>query len=553
MTRAPLISDPDVVEADERTPLVNGTHAQTKTDDADAAIANGQSDVVPTSRATIVGILSTLMLGVFIASADSSIVIATSSQIASEFNRFSEASWLVTSYSLAQCACQPLYGKLSDIFGRRSVLVFSYIVFLVGCGLCGIGQTYWQVIAGRAISGIGGAGMSGLVSVIIADMLPIREVAKWRSYVNVVSTVGRSCGGPLGGWLVDTTGWRWIFLGQCPISAVSILLVAWRLPNLTTPLDSQDQEQRKETFKGRLRRIDFLGAALLPSALIAFFIALDFVGKSYRWFYIAPLAGLSLILTALFLYVENYKAVEPVFPLSIVFKRDVFTANALAGLQLAAQFTIFYTTPIYFQVITGISAAAAGSRLILMVVGNMVGGIVAGHLISRTRHYKVITTIAVGLGSTCYLLVLIRWRGSTAWYDTAIVILGGFGMGMTQSSSFIHLAASLTGKEIAIASMSWYLSANIGMLVAANLFNALHNTSLLAFLKQDLREIDNADKIIHGAVSDLEFIRTLPEGIQKLVIHSYVNSLSVTNAMSLAFGLCSVVAALTVREHPLAE
>jgi hypothetical protein len=141
------------------------------------------------------------------------------------------------------------------------------------------------------------------------------------------------------------------------------------------------------------------------------------------------------------------------------------------------------------------SAAAAGSRLILMVVGNMVGGIVAGHLISRSRHYKAITTIAVGLGSTCYLLVLIRWRGSTAWYDTAIVILGGFGMGMTQSSSFIHLAASLTGKEIAIASMSWYLSANIGMLVAANLFNALHNTSLLAFLKQDLREIDNADKV----------------------------------------------------------
>ncbi|CAG9956610.1 unnamed protein product [Clonostachys rosea f. rosea IK726] len=543
MTRAPSTSDSDVVEADERTPLVNGTHAQAKSDDADTAIENGQCDVVPTSRATIVGILSTLMLGVFIASADSSIVIATSSQIASEFDRFSEASWLVTSYSLAQCACQPLYGKLSDIFGRRSVLVFSYIVFLIGCGLCGIGQTYWQVIAGRAISGVGGAGMNGLVSVIIADMLPIREVAKWRSYVNVVSTVGRSCGGPLGGWLVDTTGWRWIFLGQCPISAVSILLVAWRLPNLTTPLDSQDQEQGKETFKDRLRRIDFLGAALLPSALIAFFIALDFVGKSYQWVYIAPLAGLSLVLTLLFLYVENYKAVEPVFPLSIVFKRDVLTANALAGLQLAAQFTV----------ITGMSAAAAGSRLILMVVGNMVGGIVAGHLISRSRHYKAITTIAVGLGSTCYLLVLIRWRGSTAWYDTAIVILGGFGMGMTQSSSFIHLAASLTGKEIAIASMSWYLSANIGMLVAANLFNALHNTSLLAFLKQDLREIDNADKIIHGAVSDLEFIRTLPEAIQKLVVHSYVNSLSVTNAMSLAFGLCSVVAALTVREHPLAE
>lgn len=149
----------------------------------------------PSSSLAIWTVVPFSLLGVFVANADGSLVVASSQQIASEFNALANASWIVTSFVLAQCATQPLYGKLSDIFGRKSNLTVSYLLFAAGCFLCGIGRTYGQVLAGRAISGMGGAGMTALVSIIIADMVPVREVASWRSYVNVAATGGRAVGG----------------------------------------------------------------------------------------------------------------------------------------------------------------------------------------------------------------------------------------------------------------------------------------------------------------------------------------------------------------------
>lgn len=149
----------------------------------------------PSTSVAIWTVVPVSLLGVFVANADGSLVVASSQQIASEFNTLSNASWIITSFILAQCATQPLYGKLSDIFGRKNNLTVSYLLFAAGCLLCGIGRTYGQVLAGRAVSGMGGAGMTALVSIIIADMVPVREVASWRSYVNVAATVGRALGG----------------------------------------------------------------------------------------------------------------------------------------------------------------------------------------------------------------------------------------------------------------------------------------------------------------------------------------------------------------------
>lgn len=143
------------------------------------------------------------------------------------------------------------------------------------------------------------------------------------------------------------------------------------------------------------------------------------------------------------------------------------------------------------------SIAAAGSHLILMVAGNMIGGIVSGHIIGHTKRYKTLIFFAVFLGCTCYALLVVRWRGSTAWYDTIVIVLGGLGMGISQSASFIHLAASLDAKDIAIASMSWYLSMSVGMLVSINLFNVTYQVSLSAFLKRALEGFKDADKVSH--------------------------------------------------------
>lgn len=145
----------------------------------------------------------------FVANADTSLVLATYGEISSEFKSLENASWLLTGYMLSMCASQPLYGKLSNIYGRKALLLVAYTLFAIGCLICGMAKSMPLVIAGRLISGAGGSGMSSVVSFLIADLVPMRDVATYRSYVNIVQTIGRSCGGPIGGWLAEQMGWRW--------------------------------------------------------------------------------------------------------------------------------------------------------------------------------------------------------------------------------------------------------------------------------------------------------------------------------------------------------
>ena len=150
-----------------------------------------------------------MLVGVFVSQADWTFVLATYSHVASEFNDLSSGSWMLSAFILAQCAVQPLYGKLSDIYGRKSCLQVSYVFFTVGTAGCGLAWSMGAVIAFRAIQGAGGAGMVSMVSIIITDLVPMHEVAGLRSYVNILQTVGRSSGGVFGGLLTQSIGWRW--------------------------------------------------------------------------------------------------------------------------------------------------------------------------------------------------------------------------------------------------------------------------------------------------------------------------------------------------------
>ena len=150
-----------------------------------------------------------LLLGVFISQADQSLVLATYGKVSSDFDDLESGSWLISAYILAQCVAQPLYGKLSDIYGRKSCLQAAYVLFAIGTAGAGLAQSMGQVIASRAVQGAGGAGMVSMVSIIITDLVPVHEVASLRSYVNILQTTGRSCGGFIGGLLTQTLGWRW--------------------------------------------------------------------------------------------------------------------------------------------------------------------------------------------------------------------------------------------------------------------------------------------------------------------------------------------------------
>lgn len=191
-----------------------------------------------------------------------------------------------------------------------------------------------QEILGRVLSGFGSAAMSVLVSVIITDLVPLIQVASWRSFVNVVATLGRSMGGPIGGLLADTVGWRWSFIGQVPILVFATLLVAVKLPNFAVTEDSHPKGQ-----PSKLRRVDFIGAILLAAAIAALLGSLSIGGQALPWTHpivIGLLVGSVLILAFFVIYEEKY-AFEPIFPPSLIIQRDVGTSYLIQGLQTAAQ------------------------------------------------------------------------------------------------------------------------------------------------------------------------------------------------------------------------
>ncbi|CAJ2504948.1 Uu.00g123420.m01.CDS01 [Anthostomella pinea] len=197
------------------------------------------------------------------------------------------------------------------------------------------------------------------------------------------------------------------------------------------------------------------------------------------------------------------------------------------------------------------SVSAAGTCIVFVVVGNTVGGLLSGYIVKATGRYKALTIVAACLGCSCYTLVLVRWRGHTGLAEALYVALGGLGMGITQSVTFVHLAASLEPEEMAIAGTSWFLSQSLGVLVSANMFNAVHEVSVTRLMEQALEGNSRKDEIIKGALSSIAYVWSLPEALRFSITQSYVDSLLFTNGLALAFGVISLLLACGLRERSL--
>jgi predicted MFS family arabinose efflux permease len=394
--------------------------------------------------------------------------------------------------------------------------------------------------------------MQALVSILITDLVPMREVARWRSYVNVASTTGRSLGGPLGGWLTDTIGWRWSFFGQCPLILLAALLVAHKLPHIEIDAGAKSTEDVTNT-KSKFARIDFLGAALLSTSILGFLLFLQFIDpSSSSWQFLAiplSLLVLSLLILALFVYVESVTS-EPIFPLSLLGKRDVWVSYVVMASQTAAQVGLMYVVPIYFQITAGSSATAAGAHLIPAVIGNTAGALLTGAYITRTGKYKTPAVLAGLLSSVSYVFLLLRWHGHTNWWESLYILPGGFGSGVSQTALFIGLNAGLEGQEVAIATGGLYLASSIGMVSGVSLVSAVLRQSLERMLK-DRVVGDGAEEIIRGVLVDVEFVKHLKGKVRGIVVGCYIAGLNYTNGVSLVFATLAFAFALFFRQRKL--
>ncbi|XMA11830.1 hypothetical protein WAI453_004621 [Rhynchosporium graminicola] len=445
------------------------------------------------------------MIGVFVSNADGSLVLASYETISSDFGALADASWLTTSYSLASCAVQPITGNLSDIYGRKGVLLVSYVLFAIGSVGSGIGQAMWQVILGRVVAGLGAAGMTVIVSILITDLVPIVQVASWRSYVNVVATLGRSIGGPLGGFLADSIGWRWSFMGQGPIIGLAIILVALRLPSQTYPLASLllegSEGQHNITSKpqiSKIRRVDFVGAIFLALCIVSLLSALSLGGQNLPWSHpvVTGIGAGSIALGCAFVAWEKYGAFEPVFPPSLLIQRDVATSYAITALQAAAQLVMMFSNPLYFRATQNSSNTLAGTHLFPAVLGNTLGGLLSGFYISRTGRYKPLSLLAALSSSLSYTLLILRWKGQCiTWLDSFDIVPGGFGTGIAFSATFIALTASVKRRNIAVATSGLYLCSGLGFVLGVAGASSVQITTLRTLLGRALEGVNGAREI----------------------------------------------------------
>ncbi|KAF4974866.1 hypothetical protein FZEAL_8283 [Fusarium zealandicum] len=486
----------------------------------------------------IYGILSVLLIGagVFVSQTDTFLVLAAYGSITAEFDDLKNASWLFSSYMLATCVGQPLYGKLSDIFGRKVMLQTSYVFFSAGSIVCGIGTSMWQIIVGRVIQGLGGAGMVSLVSILIT--VPLRDVATYRSYINIVQTAGRSSGGVIGGFLAQTIGWRWAFLCQAPLTIIAMLLVTFKLPKGTTSM--------AKSWTASLKRVDFAGAAAMSCTILSLLLVLDMGGDKLSWSSPALiLLGVSgLAFGVLFCIVEKFWATEPIFPLHLLANRHVMLFYSVMVLCCSTLAGMMMFVPLYLQVTRNVSPATAGASLIPSVLGNTVGALLTGAYIKKTGQYKIPCIISGLCSTVAWTLLLVCWRGSTPSWQTVFLFPGGFGIGLAHASLYIGLAASVESADMAIAGTGYYLCGNVGAVAGLSAHNALFQATLQQSLSRKLEDVVDGTKIARKAMENLDFVKNLTEHTRQLVIEAYITGFHATYALLIATALVTVFMAL---------
>ncbi len=367
----------------------------------------------------LVLILPGLLLGMLLASLDQTIVGTAMPRVIADLHGLQHYAWVFTAYMLTSTVTVPLYGKLSDIYGRRTFFLFGMLVFLLGSALSGMAQSMTQLILFRAIQGIGGGALFPIAIAIIGDLFPPAERGKWQGLFAAVFGFSAIIGPSLGGWITDHWGWRWVFYVNMPIGVLALLTTGLTMPKLAS---------------GRHHRIDYLGAALLVAGVTPMLLAFSWAGTEYPWgsVQIIGLFTVSVLFIISFILVE-LRTVEPILDLRL-FRNRIFTPTLLAAFLIAIGMfgTILYL-PLFVQAVLGRTATNSGAVLTPMMLGFVFSSILGGQILSRTGRYKIlgIATVAVAVVGM-FLLSQMDVQTSSSTVVRNMIVLG-LGIGTTMS------------------------------------------------------------------------------------------------------------------------
>jgi EmrB/QacA subfamily drug resistance transporter len=419
----------------------------------------------------IVRILSGLMLAMFLASLDQTVVATSLSAMAQDLNGWTLMSWVVSAYLVASTVTTPLYGRLSDLYGRRPVLLIAILLFVAASVLCALSQSMLQLIGARALQGVGGGGLRAVSQAAVADAVPPRERGRYQGYFSSVMAVSNLLGPVLGGFFAQYLTWHWIFWINIPIGAAALLLCNRNLRRLARPL-------RKPV-------IDWLGAALILAAATPLLIAVGRAEASGGWarLDILALLGAGLVFAAALVAWER-AAAQPMLPLRLFANRIFAVANVIAFTMSMVMIALIILVPLDFELVAGLPPDAAGIRLIPMTGATVLGSFVAGQLVSRTGRYRLYPILgAVAMMLACAAIAVLG-LGRSWPLDTVLTLWLGLSFGFQLPTVTVAVQNALeledTGIGLSVVMFSRLIGGAFGVaLLMALLIGELNARALM--------------------------------------------------------------------------
>lgn len=456
-------------------------------------------------------VMSGLMLGLLIAALDQTIVATALPTIASDLHGLSHLSWVVTAYLLASTASTPLWGKLGDLYGRKSFFQGAIVIFLIGSALSGLSTSMVELIGFRALQGLGGGGLIVGAQAIVGDVVPPKDRGRYQGLFGAVFGVASVIGPLVGGFFVDNLSWRWVFYVNLPIGAVALLVTAAVLPSVG---------QRVH------RVIDYLGTALVASGATALILLTSLGGVSYGWSSppILFLGVLGVILLVGFVLAER-RAVEPIIPLRL-FANKVFSATSAIGFVVGfAMFGAITYLPTFLQIVKGVSPTISGVKLLPLMFGLLITSIGSGVLISRWGRYKffpISGTAFMGLG--LYLMSLLGTRTSTLVVSVDMFILG-MGLGGVMQVLVIAVQNAVDYTDLGTATSGATFFRSMGGSFGVAIFGAIFTNRLDANLRHVARVVHLPVSVAKAASADPAVLLRLPAAIHAAFLSGYAAAL----------------------------